>query len=193
MSEGELHVPRLGRLPAAEGFRLVAAMNPFDAVGTARISAAVYDRTCRLSVGYQDAADEASVVAQAIRSSQGVPPDPGWIERVVAVVRATRTHPDLRIGSSVRGAIDTVLVAGTLAGVRGTAATDPTTGLDAALVGLSGRVRVREGTSRSSEEIVRELWEREFGRPEREASPRPAGQEQGKVHPRPAGGGVRTN
>ena len=35
------------------GFRLVAAMNPFDAVGTARISSAIYDRTCRIAMGYQ--------------------------------------------------------------------------------------------------------------------------------------------
>ena len=55
MSEGELHVPRLGKVDAAKGFRLVAAMNPFDAVGTARISAAVYDRTCRIAMGYQTA------------------------------------------------------------------------------------------------------------------------------------------
>ena len=34
MSEREVHVPRLGRVEAQEGFRLVAAMNPFDAVGT---------------------------------------------------------------------------------------------------------------------------------------------------------------
>ena len=54
MSEAELHVPRLGRVAATPGFRLVAAMNPFDAVGTARISSAVYDRTCRLSMDYQD-------------------------------------------------------------------------------------------------------------------------------------------
>ena len=40
MSEGELHVPRLGRIAAGAGFRLVAAMNPFDAIGTARISSA---------------------------------------------------------------------------------------------------------------------------------------------------------
>src|SRR5256885_7225023 len=63
MSEGELHVPRLGRVAATTGFRLVAAMNPFDAVGTARISSAVYDRTCRLAMDYQDAADEAAIVA----------------------------------------------------------------------------------------------------------------------------------
>ena len=41
MSERELHVPRLGRVVADPGFRLVAAMNPFDAIGTARISGAV--------------------------------------------------------------------------------------------------------------------------------------------------------
>ncbi|MEY3699765.1 MAG: hypothetical protein RIT16_125, partial [Actinomycetota bacterium] len=32
MSEGEITVPRLGTVKSAEGFRLVAAMNPFDAV-----------------------------------------------------------------------------------------------------------------------------------------------------------------
>ena len=62
MSEGELHVPRLGRVPADAGFRLVAAMNPFDAVGTARISAAIYDRTCRVSMSYQSVEDETEIV-----------------------------------------------------------------------------------------------------------------------------------
>ena len=50
MSEAELAVPRLGVVRAEPGFRLVAAMNPFDAVGTARISAAVHDRTCRIAM-----------------------------------------------------------------------------------------------------------------------------------------------
>jgi energy-coupling factor transporter ATP-binding protein EcfA2 len=35
--------------------------------------------------------------------------------------------------------------------------------LDAALVALSGRVRLREGTTRSTEDIVRELWTQVFG------------------------------
>ena len=60
MSEGELHVPRLPMISAHPEFRLVAAMNPFDAIGTARISGAVYDRCCRLQVGYQP--DRKSVV-----------------------------------------------------------------------------------------------------------------------------------
>ncbi len=36
--------------------------------------------------------------------------------------------------------------------------------LDAALVALSGRVRLREGAMRSTEDIVRELWTAVFGK-----------------------------
>src|SRR6478736_8024387 len=150
MSEAELHVPRLGRVGAAPGFRLVAAMNPFDAVGTARISSAVYDRTCRLSMDYQDAADEAAIVA---REAGEAAADLRWLTGVVTLVRRTRSHPDLRIGSSVRGAIDTVVVASRLAALRGLAPQDGRVGLDSALVALSGRVRVREGAGRSAEDV----------------------------------------
>ncbi len=161
MSEGELHVPRLGRLAAAPGFRLVAAMNPFDAIGTARISGAVYDRVCRLAVDYQSAADEQEITER--ESSEGGL-DPKWVEQVVELVRLTRTHSDLRVGSSVRGAIDMCAVARSLATVRGSSPSAGDVSLDAALVALSGRIRLREGTSRSTEEIVRELWVSVFGR-----------------------------
>ena len=162
MSEGEIHVPRLGRVAAAPGFRLVAAMNPFDAVGTARISGAVYDRVCRVAMPYQGAVDETEIV---VRST-----DPAcardWAARVVDVVRRTREHPDLRTGSSVRGAIDTAKVARSLAELRGTTPVDVATGLDAALVALSGRVRVREGSPRTPEDVVTEIWNEVFATPE---------------------------
>ncbi len=161
MSEGEIHVPRLGRVAAAPGFRLVAAMNPFDAVGTARISGAVYDRVCRVAMQYQEAIDEVEIV---VRST-----DPGcdrdWTARVVEVVRRTRHHPDLRSGSSVRGAIDTAKVARSLAELRGAGAVDAAAGLDAALVALSGRVRVREGSPRTPEDVVTEIWNEVFAIP----------------------------
>src|SRR4029077_8764468 len=114
MSESEIHVPRLGRVGAVPGFRLVAAMNPFDAIGTARISSAIYDRVCRLSVDYQSANDEQAIVTTLLDP----PPDPVWLGRVVEVVRLHRTHPDVRIGSSVRGAIDIAAVAAALAPLR---------------------------------------------------------------------------
>ena len=157
MSEGELNVPRYGRVVAADGFRLVAAMNPFDAVGTARISGAVYDRVCRVSMGYQSAADEVNI---ASRTTDGLPT--GWLDKVVELVRRTRSHPDLRVGSSVRGAIDMAAVASSLASVRGGAVTDRDVSLDAALVALSGRVRLREGSTRTSEDVITDLWNEVF-------------------------------
>ncbi len=168
MSEREVHVPRLGRIAAADGFRLVAAMNPFDAIGTARISGAVYDRVCRLSVSYQSAVEEVDIVSRSM-ASEAPAPSPAWIANAVTVVRRTRSHPDLRVGSSVRGAIDATAVATSLAQLRGTDPEDQGVGLDAAIVALSGRVRVREGITRTSEDIIAELWREVFGYPEPEA------------------------
>lgn len=166
MSEGDINVPRLGRVAAAPGFRLVAAMNPFDAVGTARISGAVYDRVCRVSMSYQSAEDELSIVS---RMTTGSGLSSEWLTRAVEVVRRTRSHPDLRVGSSVRGAVDFAKVAASLADIRGGSVTEPSVSLDAALVALSGRVRVREGSVRTAEEIVTEIWQDVFGRAEGDA------------------------
>ncbi len=171
MSEQELHVPRFGRIGCSPGFRLVAAMNPFDAVGTARISGAVYDRMCRLSMSYQSADDEEAIVIREIgdrmdraglNGTSRV--DTSWIHKIVQLVRLTREHHDLRVGSSVRGAIDAALVASQLSALRTLPVLHPSVGLDAALISLSGRVRVREGSTRTSEEIVTELWHEVFGR-----------------------------
>ena len=159
MSEAELTVPRLGLVHAEEGFRLVAAMNPFDAVGTERISSAIYDRTCRIAMDYQSAETEADIVA--LRG----PSDAAWRARVVDLVRRTRGHGDVRIGSSVRGAIDLVAIATRLAEMRGVPPDDWQAGLDAALVSLSGRIRMHESAGRRPEDVVRELYEQVFGAP----------------------------
>jgi len=160
MSEGELHVPRLGRVCAAPGFRLVAAMNPFDAVGTARIASAVYDRCCRLAMDYQSGDEEREIVASALPA--GSPVADAQLAATVAMVRDSREHPDVRTGSSVRGAIDHALLSTELATLRGSTADDATVTLDAALLALSGRLRIREGCNRSAEEIVEELWQLHF-------------------------------
>jgi MoxR-like ATPase len=127
-------------------------MNPFDAVGTARISGAVYDRVCRVSMGYQSADDERNIAARSVAVSDA------WLAKVVELVRRTRSHAELRVGSSVRGAIDMAAVASSLADVRGSTVDDQSVSLDAALVSLSGRVRVREGAQRTADDIITELW-----------------------------------
>ncbi|MDQ3717447.1 MAG: MoxR family ATPase [Actinomycetota bacterium] len=155
LTEGEIAVPRLGTVHAASGFRLIAAMNPFDAVGTARVGQAIADRMCRVVLGYQDAAGERSIVAAATGG------DPSPIGLAVRMVRATREHRDIRMGSSVRGAIDLVLLLGGLLRLRGgyglSADGARETTRDAAYAALSGRIRIADGLDRSAESVIDEI------------------------------------
>jgi MoxR-like ATPase len=117
---------------------------------------------------YQSSQDECAIVDRNLKiNSQknniGVQPDAAWVTKVVEVVRRTRNHPDLRVGSSVRGAIDTALVASSLAEVRSSKNISASIGLDSALVAISGRVRIREGSVRNAEEVVAEIWNDVFG------------------------------
>lgn len=170
LAEGEIHVPRVGRLTADKSFRVAAAMNPFDAIGTARLSQAIYDRVCRIAVSYQDEESERRIV----RQETGVD---GWtVEVAVALTRSTRTHEDIRTGASVRGAIDMVHLAAGLAARRSEDPPSTATLGDAALPALSGRIRVKEGISRTPEEVIIELLDRllrENGDPGKAAGPIP--------------------
>ena len=176
LAEGELHVPRFGTIAASPNFRLIAAMNPFDAIGTARIGQAIYDRMCRVAVHYQDEEHEREIVTRAVNQTPADRPDhliagafaadaeqAGWadIDIAIAVVRATRSHADVRVGSSVRGAIDMTLLAGGLRATRAYEIGNLTKGrrtlLDAALAALSGRIRLDEASDRQPEEIIVEI------------------------------------
>ncbi len=152
LEEGEAHIPRYGTIQGTDGFRLVAAMNPFDAVGTARISHVVSDRTCRIAIGYLDAEREQAIV----RLQHDAPSD--VVEFAVDLTRSTRDHPDIRIGASVRGAIDLTVLAVQLAAWRGVSPMTRDTLRDAALVALTGRIRVDESGTRSPDEIIDELF-----------------------------------
>ena len=62
------------------------------------------------------------------------------------------------------------MVADQLVAMRGSDASRDSCGKDAAVVSLSGRVRVREGVTRSAESIIEELWDRHFAADERDRS-----------------------
>jgi MoxR-like ATPase len=163
MADRELAIPRFGAVRALSTFRVVGSMNPFDNVGTTRLSASILDRFCRLVVDYQDEAAECEVVRRRVPDDAApVPLAPVLVQDAVRVVRATRSHPDLRMGSSVRGAIDVVHVAARLCALRGIEVpADPgyrDTVLDAVLVALSGRIHVDEAAERTPEDVLHEIW-----------------------------------
>jgi gas vesicle protein GvpN len=171
MAERRIAVPRVGTVEALPTFRVIASMNPYDNIGTTRLSTSVHDRLCRLSVDYQDAEAERGIVVRrtGIRS-------PRLVADAVALTRATRDREDVQQGSSVRGAIDVTLIAAQLATMRGVdlpddASIDPPRGLpeaytdlvlDAMVVALSGRIHLDETIEETPEDVLRQIWEDHF-------------------------------
>ena len=167
MAERQVAIPRVGVITALESFRVIASMNPFDNVGTTRLSATVRDRICRLAVGYQDAGaggDIASRRTARAESSAGL--GDRLVQDAVALTRATRVQDDLRQGSSVRGAIDLTLVTGQLLEMTGVS--DPADEryrhvvFDGMAVALSGRIYLDETAEITPEGVLRRTWEDHF-------------------------------
>jgi MoxR-like ATPase len=186
MAERRIAVPRAGTVTAKPTFRVVASMNPYDNTGTTRLSTSVHDRLNRLAITYQDAAAERGIVAlRAPLPGLGDAAYERLVADAVAVTRATRTHEDIRQGSSVRGAIDLTAVAGQLfelaerptqAVRRGdlgglspqenTASADEDgyrdLVYDAMIVALSGRIHLDETVEATPEQVLRQIWEDHF-------------------------------
>jgi MoxR-like ATPase len=171
MAERRIAVPRAGEVTARDTFRVVASMNPYDNVGTTRLSTSVHDRFCRLAIGYQDEQAERGIVA--LRAPVG-DLKPAAYERLaadaVALTRATRRHEDIRQGSSVRGAIDLTLVAGQLFNLDSERTRDVAHDerayrevvYDAMVVALSGRIFLDEAAGTTPERVLRQIWEDHF-------------------------------
>ena len=75
----------------------------------------------------------------------------------VTLTRSTREHPDVRMGSSVRGAIDLVLLLAGLRRLRDEARLERETARDAVHAALSGRIRIADGCDRLPEAVLDEL------------------------------------
>jgi MoxR-like ATPase len=171
MAERQVTIPRVGPTTAKPTFRVIASMNPYDNVGTVRLSTSISDRLCRLSVDYQDDTAERGIVA--LRT--GLFTADRLVADAVAVTRATREHPDVRQGSSVRGAIDTALVATEVAELRRVTGREderyPQLVLDAMTVALSGRIHLDEAAETTPERVLQEIWEDHFVLRPRAAEP----------------------
>jgi MoxR-like ATPase len=122
-------------------FMVMATQNPIEQEGTFRLPEAQMDRfLIRLSLGYPDAAQEKEMCARAqqqhpietlgpiatadeiLKCQRGVrdiqvPSDVS--DYLIALTRATREHPALRLGASPRGSLGLYHAAQALAAIRG--------------------------------------------------------------------------
>jgi MoxR-like ATPase len=150
MEEGEIHVPRYGSVKAVRPFTLIAAQNPYDDVGTVRVSRAFMDRICLVKMGYQSEQEEQEIVR--IRTGLN---DSETIALAVRMVRETRDHPEIKLGASIRAAIDMVDL---YAGLQKLDNAPEDNLLAAAHMALSNKIWLNEMTQKNADEIVEEIW-----------------------------------
>ncbi|NBX75480.1 MAG: MoxR family ATPase [Proteobacteria bacterium] len=101
MDERHITIPKLGRIDAKPGFLVVATQNPREFTATHAVSEALLDRFEMLPLHYQSREEELQIVSTQI---QGKAPAE-LLQRAVDIVRATRNHPSIKRGASIRAAL----------------------------------------------------------------------------------------
>lgn len=146
MEEGQITLDGQ-TLPLPAPFAVLATQNPIDMAGTYPLPEAQLDRfLIRLSLGYPDAATEAGLIRsqqfshpisrlqpvcragefeQLVAGAHQVSITPEVAQFIAAIVRATRTHPDVRFGASPRGTLGLARMVRALSCMRGRSYVDP--------------------------------------------------------------------
>lgn len=141
MDEGHVTIPKLGRVDAKPGFLVVATQNPREFTATQAVSEALLDRFEMLSLHYQTREEEVEIAATQIEGKIAA----GLLERVVDIVRATRNHPTIKRGASIRAVLAIITL------VKG--------GMDleeACLMALPSRIEMIS-SDESALEVIKEL------------------------------------
>ena len=139
MEEGHVTIDGVTH-PVTAPFLVIATQNPIEQTGTYRLPEAQLDRfLMKTAIGYPDHAAtvrildaaggpratvlepvvELDVVRDMIAVARTVHIDPVITDYVARLVDATRSHPDVRLGASVRGALALVRCAKTFAAMQG--------------------------------------------------------------------------
>ena len=130
-----------GTVPLGRPFMVIATQNPVELQGTFPLPEAQLDRfLMQLPIGYPSAADEVEILRRfrthnpldgldtvtgpddllrlqhAVRE---VHVSPAVEDYIVAIVRATRAHPEVELGASPRGSLGLYRTAQALAAIRG--------------------------------------------------------------------------
>jgi len=150
MEEGEISIPRYGTVRAVRPFTVIAAQNPYDDVGTVRVSRAFMDRICLIKMNYQSEEEERDIVRARTGSDNAE-----IVKLAVKMVRETRDHPDIKLGASIRAGIDLVDL---FAGLQKFADQPDQHFLTAAWMAMSNKIWLNEMASKSADEIIEDLW-----------------------------------
>lgn len=159
MSEKKLNVPRLGIVETHPNFRIIAALNPLDDIGISRISRALKDRFSSIRMDYQTEEEEVEIVRKRTTLDKNE-----IIELAVAIARDTRKHPDVKLGSSVRGSIDMIDIYAKTTNGLGRSISGYQLGdsllLHSAMMSFRSKIWIYETSEKTPEEVIREIFNR---------------------------------
>ena len=167
LDEKKILLPRLGEVQAKPEFMVIATQNPKEFVATSHLSEAILDRFELITVDYQSEDEELAIVHRSIEEKLEIESGSELIAKAaVRLARATRGHPKIRRGASIRAAL--ALAELTAVFLRDGAEFRKAF-LDAALMALPTRIEVeREGTGDKSlqeemDSLLEELAEETLG------------------------------
>ena len=150
MDEGLLILPKLGVIRASDGFLVVATQNPESYIGTTVLSEALKDRFVWIKLEHQGFEEEVDIVEQKA--------DIGTEDRLISetatkIARATRKHPDIRRGSSIRGAIDLAKILHLVQSLN------LETVSEMSIMTLATKIELEDGVERPIEDVIHEIVE----------------------------------
>jgi MoxR-like ATPase len=151
MDEGLIMIPKLGAVNAKDGFFIISAMNPAELVATTPLSEALRDRFVWVRLPYQSQEEEENIVR--VRTNVN---DDKIIKLSVKIIRQTRDWPELRRGSSIRGAIDLASI------IRFLEVNEIESWIDGSIMALATKVELEDGVESEIEDVIKEIVSKIF-------------------------------
>jgi len=145
MDELQIEIPKIGVTKAKDEFVIIATQNPREFVATSSLSEALRDRFELIVLNYQTEEEENEIV----KINTGIN-DCDLIKFCVRIGRATRNHPDIRRGASVRAAMSVVLLSTRLGG-------DTNAIREACHMALPTRIELLEDAEKPLHAIIEEI------------------------------------
>ncbi len=146
MDEGTIIIPKLGAIQAKEGFFIISAMNPAELVATTPLSEALRDRFVWIRLEYQPEEEEQNIV----RVRTGIKEEK-IVKMAVKIIRQTRDWPDLRRGSSIRGALDLASI------IRFLEANEIESWIDSSIMALATKIELEDGVESLIEDVIKNI------------------------------------
>lgn len=100
MDERRVAMPKLGEIEAKPGFLVIATQNPREFTATHALSEALLDRFEMIHLNYQTRAEELEILEAA-----GTNLKSDVLQRILDLVRSTRSHAPIKRGASLRAGL----------------------------------------------------------------------------------------